>query len=106
VYRKRNGITIPGLPTHYLSGIVIVMDAKTVTEDRFDDLLKRVRAGRSLPPADERRARRQEAGCSLREVGAAVGASFMAVKRWEEGARPRNPEHLAAYSRLLEELKQ
>jgi hypothetical protein len=29
----------------------------------------------------------------------------MAVDRWEKGARPRDPAHLAAYGRLLEELR-
>jgi DNA-binding transcriptional regulator YiaG len=82
-----------------------VMVEKTVTDDSFGDLLQRVRSRRALPAPEERRAIREAAGCSLREIGDAIGVSFMAVRRWEQGSRPRNPRHLAAYSRLLDELK-
>ena len=81
------------------------MVVKTDTDEKVNDLLQRVRSRRALPPAPERKAIREQAGCSLREVGDAVGVSFMAVMRWEQGAQPRNPEHLIAYSRLLEELR-
>ena len=80
------------------------MDQQTMT-DGVDLLLRRVRSRRELPIPEERREIRESAGCSLREVGNAIGVSFMAVMRWEQGSQPRNPDHLAAYSRLLHELK-
>lgn len=67
------------------------------------DLLARVRARRSLPPAEERRRIRQEAGVSQREMAKALGTSWTSVQRWEEGARPR--KHEASYMRLLDELR-
>lgn len=80
------------------------MEHLTVTEG-VEHLLERVRSRRTLPRPDERRAIRDDAGLSLREVAAAIGVSRMAVVRWESGAKPRNPEHVAAYGRLLEELR-
>jgi DNA-binding transcriptional regulator YiaG len=68
-----------------------------------DELLERVRARRKLPVAAERRRIREQAGVSQRELAAALGVSWTAIQRWEQGARPR--AHAAAYARALEELK-
>jgi hypothetical protein len=35
----------------------------------------------------------------------AVGVSHMAIVRWEEGAQPADPAHVAAYGHLLHELR-
>lgn len=68
-----------------------------------DELLARVRARRSLPPAAERRRIREAAGVSQRELARALGVSWTAVYRWEQGSRPRT--HAAEYGRVLAELK-
>jgi DNA-binding transcriptional regulator YiaG len=68
-----------------------------------DELLERVRSRRKLPPASERRSIRQGADLSLRDVARALGASHTAVAAWEAGATPR--EHMAAYAKLLDELR-
>jgi transcriptional regulator with XRE-family HTH domain len=66
-------------------------------------LLERLRAKRTLPPAAERKRIRLDAGASLRDVARELGTSATSVDRWEQGASPR--EKTAAYARLLEELR-
>jgi DNA-binding transcriptional regulator YiaG len=78
-------------------------DTVVETGAGVDELLSRVRARRTLPPAAERRRIREAAGVSMREMARALGTSLTNVQRWEEGARPRKYE--AAYARLLEELR-
>jgi DNA-binding transcriptional regulator YiaG len=70
-----------------------------------EELLARVRSRRKLPPPNERRQIRRKANVSLRELAAALGVSHMAIVRWEEGAQPADPAHVAAYRRLLDELR-
>ena len=70
-----------------------------------DQLLQKVRSRRQLPPPNECRQIRIDAGISLREVAAAVGVSHAAIVSWERGSRPRDSEHAASYSRLLTELQ-
>jgi transcriptional regulator with XRE-family HTH domain len=67
------------------------------------ELLERLRARRALPPADERRQIRLDAGASLRDVAREIGVSATSVIRWERGASPG--AHTAAYRRLLDELQ-
>jgi transcriptional regulator with XRE-family HTH domain len=69
----------------------------------IEDLLDQVRARRRLPPPEERRSIREQAGVSLRDVAEALGVSHTAVRSWECGRIPR--EHRASYAQLLEELK-
>jgi DNA-binding transcriptional regulator YiaG len=81
---------------------------ESMTQDGADALLERLRSQRRLPPATERRRIRESAGVSLRQLAAAMppsGVSPMAVLRWEAGATPRDPAHVRAYGRLLDELK-
>jgi transcriptional regulator with XRE-family HTH domain len=80
------------------------MAVQTVTQEERA-LLERLRSQRQLPPAAERRRIREAAGVSLRQLAAAVGVSAMAIVRWEQGATPRNPHHLHAYGRLLDEFR-
>jgi transcriptional regulator with XRE-family HTH domain len=68
------------------------------------ELLERVRARRVLPPAAERQRIRKAAGLSQRELGCALGVSWMAINRWEAGSRPREHKHEVAYADLLIEL--
>jgi DNA-binding transcriptional regulator YiaG len=68
-----------------------------------DELLERVRARRRLPLAAERRKIRESAKVSQHEIAKALGVSWTAVYRWEQGSRPR--DHEAAYAQLLDELK-
>lgn len=84
---------------------LFVMAVRTETSDRTEQLLEQLRSRRQLPPPAERRRIREAAGVSLRELAGAIGTSHMAVDRWEKGAAPRNPAHLRAYSRLLDELR-
>jgi transcriptional regulator with XRE-family HTH domain len=67
------------------------------------ELLERLRAKRRLPPADERRRIRVQAGASLRDIARELGTSATSVVRWERGASPgaKTP----AYARLLDELR-
>jgi DNA-binding transcriptional regulator YiaG len=69
-----------------------------------ESLLERVRSGRRMPPAAERRRLREAHGLSLRDVAGAVGVSHTAVSRWEKGAQPR--EHRSEYLALLEGLSE
>jgi predicted transcriptional regulator len=80
------------------------MVAETMIENRQRELLERVRSRKALPVPAERRRIRERAGVSLRELGAAIGVSHVAITRWEAGAEPADPRHLASYRRLLEEL--
>ena len=73
------------------------------TVDSRAELLGRLRAKRELPPKDERRRIRKDAGASLRDVGAALGVSHSLVRYWEDGGTPR--EHRSAYAALLDELR-
>jgi DNA-binding transcriptional regulator YiaG len=83
-----------------------VMPVETMTPKRRErELLARVRSLRRLPLPEERRLIRERAGVSLRELGGAVGVSHVAIARWEAGAEPANPEHVAAYGRILAELR-
>lgn len=83
---------------------LIVMVSQTVTEERTEALLEQLCSQRQLPPGPERRRIREAAGVSLRQLAAAIGVSAMAIVRWEQGATPRDPAHLRAYGRLLDEL--
>jgi DNA-binding transcriptional regulator YiaG len=86
------------------SANVPIMVAQTMTVGA-NDLLERVRARRKLPSGAERRRIRVDAGVTLRDIATAIGVSDMAVVRWEQGSKPRNPEHIRAYADLLAELK-
>jgi transcriptional regulator with XRE-family HTH domain len=82
------------------------MAVETVTVKRRErELLARVRSRRQLPLPAERRLIRERAGVSLRELGVAIGVSHVAIARWEAGGQPAGPEHVAAYGRILDELR-
>lgn len=80
------------------------MDGRTVIKHR-EALLEALRARRKLPPAKERKQIREAANVSIRRLAAALGVSPMAPVRWEQGATPRNPEHVREYGELLAEMK-
>lgn len=67
------------------------------------ELLERLRARRTLPPAATRRQIRVDAGASLRDVAREIGVSATSVIRWERGSSPGT--HTAAYARLLDEFR-
>jgi transcriptional regulator with XRE-family HTH domain len=82
------------------------MAVETMTQERQErELLARVRSRQRLPLSEERRRIRERAGVSLRELARAIGVSHVAIARWEAGAEPANPEHVAAYGRILAELR-
>ena len=70
----------------------------------LDELLVRARARRQLPSAEERRRIREAAGVSQRELALALGVSWTAVQRWENGASPRSrvEEYATALAQLAE----
>ena len=70
----------------------------------LDELLERVRSRRRLPDAAERRRIRVAAGVSQRELASALGVSWTAIQRWEQGSRPRThlEQYATALARLLE----
>jgi DNA-binding transcriptional regulator YiaG len=70
-----------------------------------EQLLAQVRARRILPPAAERRRIREDAHVSQHEIAKAVGVSWTAVYRWEQGSRPRLREHEIRYADLLADLR-
>lgn len=72
----------------------------------LDDLMAKVAARRGLPPPTLRRAIRESAGVSQQDVAAALGCHRETVSRWETGERSPNGELLAAYVRLLAELRE
>ena len=71
-------------------------------EVALDELLERVRSRRLLPDAAERRRIRVAAGVSQRELASALGVSWTAIQRWEQGSRPRT--HLELYATALTRL--
>jgi DNA-binding transcriptional regulator YiaG len=75
------------------------------TQNRTEALLGQLRAQRGLPPPNERRRIREAARVSHRQLGDAIGVAPMTIWRWEAGTRPRDPNHLHAYGRLLDELR-
>jgi DNA-binding transcriptional regulator YiaG len=79
------------------------MDQSTVTSRKA--LLANARARQGLPTPVERRRIRESAGISLRQLGAVLGVSPMAVFRWEQGATPRDPDRAREYALLLEDLR-
>lgn len=71
-----------------------------------DELLKRVKTrARGLPPPEERKAIREEAGVSIREMARALDVSHTAITRWEAGGTPRRRNGITDYQRLLAGLK-
>jgi len=68
-------------------------------------LLEQLWAQRKLPPAAERKRIRVAAKVSIRQLAAALGVSPMAPVRWEQGATPRDPQHLRDYADLLAEFR-
>ena len=73
--------------------------------DPIDELIANARSRkRGLPTRAERKAIRTNARVGLRELGAAVGVSAMAIYRWETDNDPRQLQHLERYRRALDGL--
>ncbi len=69
-------------------------------------LLERARAIAQLPAPRQRRLIREQAGCSQREIAAALGVHTMTVNRWERDmVRPRGSGAIR-YIDLLRQLEQ
>lgn len=68
---------------------------------KVEDLVERVRLRQQLPPPAMRRAIRESAGASQREVAEALQVSRQTLIRWECGARSPRPESAARYASLL-----
>jgi transcriptional regulator with XRE-family HTH domain len=68
------------------------------------DLRELVQARKTLPEPSLRRAIRESAGVSLRQVAAYVGVTSSAVHFWEHGREP-SPEHLPRYVEALQILR-
>ena len=70
----------------------------------LQELLEQTKTMRRLPPPSERRALREGAGLTRKEVGSLLGVSDTAVYVWESGKSTPSKRHLADYVGLLEEL--
>lgn len=68
-------------------------------------LAERIQAAQ-LPPPSERRAIRENAGASLREVAEEVGVTASAVLHWERGDRAIRRRHAVAYRHVLDALRE
>lgn len=68
------------------------------------ELLRKIELRRRLPPPAMRRAIREGAGVSQRDVAAALGVSVASVNRWEADICTPRDEALTAYVALLEAL--
>ncbi len=75
------------------------------TMEPITTLADRVRAGR-LPEPDRRRAIREEAGVTIREMARALDVDSNTVHRWERGRTIPNRRNAAAYRRLLDALEE
>lgn len=58
-----------------------------------------------LPPPDQRRAIRESAGLSMRNLADDLGVTTTAVRLWEVGERNVSPEFLERYVALLDDLR-
>lgn len=73
--------------------------------DALTAALDRARQRRQLPDPEVARLLRRRAGLTLADVGRAVGVSHTAIWLWERSRRrPRDPQHVEAYSNLLDRL--
>lgn len=71
----------------------------------IDAALAHEQARRRLPDGPTARFLRRRAGLTLFDVARAVGVSGVAVSLWERGLRrPREPQIVDAYARLLDRL--
>lgn len=73
--------------------------------DGLTELTSKARIFRQLPPPEERRSIRRQAGLSQADLAAAIGVSPQAVATWEAGTRPRGA-HLTRYLAVLRELRE
>lgn len=67
-------------------------------------LAERVRAGR-LPEPPRRRAIREQAGVTIREMARALDVDSNTVHRWERGRTIPNRRNATAYRQLLDALE-
>jgi DNA-binding XRE family transcriptional regulator len=67
----------------------------------LENLSRRVKARRELPPPEAQRALRRAAGASLADVAQVVGATRQAVSLWEWGKRSPHGDRLDAYLEVL-----
>jgi len=68
------------------------------------DVAEVLRAKRELPPLDDRRRAREEAGLSTAQFGEILGVAAATVSRWESGARYPRPRNLIRYVQALQAL--
>ena len=68
-------------------------------------LAEKVRAIRDLPSPEDRRAIREAAGVSQRDIGEELGRTRAAVSRWETGDRLPRGDDLLGYVKILRALQ-
>lgn len=66
----------------------------------------RVLAAKRLPPPDERRAIRENAGLTKAEMALILDVLAVTLGRWEKGICRPQLRHALAYAQLLNELRQ
>jgi transcriptional regulator with XRE-family HTH domain len=71
----------------------------------LEQLTRRAHARGNLPAPAARRALRQAAGSSLRDVGSVVGVSGECVRLWELGRRTPSAANLEHYVEVLQALR-
>ena len=76
-----------------------------VTVSPMTTLEQKVRARRSLPPPEVRRALRVGAGLSQQDIATEVHVHRETVSRWERGERAPQGQHLVAYLEVLSDLR-
>ncbi len=80
------------------------MVSERVQVDGLEDLRATLLAAKHLPPPDQRRVIREEAGASQQQVADVLGVSVGTVSRWESGDRCPTPRHIARYRAVLDML--
>ena len=75
-------------------------------EPAVKSLLSQVRAKKTLPPPQVRKAIRMASGASVASVAAACGVYEMTVIRWERGERTPRGAHLERYVDVLRLLQE
>ena len=76
-----------------------------VSDTVAERIRSRLQVRNDLPPPSERRALRQAAGLSQKEMADAIGVTRAAVSHWESGARTPRGKFLDRYAEAVRVLR-
>ena len=82
-----------------------ILMSVTNKNEEFDRFIEQAVLRRKLPPASHRRAIREQSCMTQHEVGKAVGASRVAICRYESGEREPHGVVRERYALLLDRLR-